>query len=160
MTYNAIELGLPILKSSELYARSPQTVSTDISHLWGCYYSHVPEIGQSIYAFKMDMNKNDRIEIVYYRDASIEARRIWTLAAIKFDDGFVMITQNAGREGDDHAKRFITDHDAYLKMVAYLRSLLIDAPIIEQEIFDIDADIEGLEQFYGNHLDGPFGRYG
>ena len=68
-----------------------------------------------------------------------------------------MIIQNAGREGDDHAKRFITDFEKYSEMVTYIKTIMpIDEIESSGDAVGIDDDIKGLTDFYSNRLDGVF----
>ena len=92
------------MKPSELYKMKPEEITKNIDCLWGCYYSHIPEI-EHLY---IDAEKNERVKIHTYKYFCFDGRRIWHLAAVKFDDKFVMIIQNAGREGDDHAAPIVT----------------------------------------------------
>jgi len=144
----------------ELYARSPEYSTNDVtSYLWGCYYNHVPEIYNN---FGDSINQT-KIKIHVYKEFDFDGRRIWRLAAVSFKDEFVMIIQNAGREGDDHAERFITNIDAYQKMVKYLKDILnvieFDMEEIKKDCVDINDNIPNLSKFYGNELDGYFERY-
>jgi len=68
-----------------------------------------------------------------------------------------MIIQNAGREGDDHRRRFVTDKEKYKEMIKYIRTLLESEEEIE-DYFDPNEDIQGLDSFYGHTLDGVFKR--
>lgn len=61
-----------------------------------------------------------------------------------------MVVQRAGREGDDHKARFVTDAAAYAEMVSYLKALLGEQVVAVAA----DQDIMGLDEFYGNKLDG------
>lgn len=144
---------------AELYKRKPESTTRDLGLLIGCYYSFIPEIDEGDFQWHGDLKENTRIEVVVYKDFDFDGRRFWRLAAVKFDNDFVMIIQNAGREGDDHTARFITNGDAYRNMVAYIHTLL---PIFTEDLNDVvpvDDNINGLTNFYGNDLDGFFERY-
>jgi len=149
------------MKPSELYQRKPEKIDNNINVLHGCYFNHVPEIELFSEPCYMEPIKNSRITIHYYKDWCYDGRRTWMLAAIKFDDKFVMIIQNAGREGDDHEARFITDKPLYDEMVSYIRTLV--RPLIEDrslgEVVDVDTDIKNLTKFYNGDLDGLFEHY-
>jgi len=147
---------------NELYKRVPEKIVLAIEpaseffgggYLEGFYYNHVPEIdGQSKY------NPSDRIKCYIYKDFDFDGRRFWRLAAIWFDDKPIMIVQNAGREGDDHSERFITNWEGYCEMVQHIMSLRIPDEFEQENLVDPDTDIEGLTSFYGNELDGYFTR--
>jgi hypothetical protein len=144
------------MKPSELYARTPERVDYEIGNLIGFYYNHVLEIENNHLPWE---DPNKRVEFRCYKYFNFDGRRFWRLAAVYFDGQPVMITQNAGREGDDHRKRFITDFPRYQNMVAYLMSLVRPEDWKNQDIVKPDDEIEGLDEFYGNKLDGHFERY-
>jgi hypothetical protein len=144
---------------NELYKRKPEKIDNDMNCLFGHYYNHIPEIEEfNCYAyFDPDKIEHPRVEIHYYKDFCFDGRRVWVLAAVKFDNEFVMVIQNAGREGDDHSARFVTDKTRYTTMVAYLRSLLPDNEEEDSTTeTPIDENIPSLTHFYGNDLDGIF----
>lgn len=144
----------------ELYARTPERIDNDINRLYGCYYNHIPEIEALQYCGNMLEDKSNRIAIHYYKDFDYDGRRVWCLAAVKFDGMFVMIIQNAGREGDDWSKRYVTDLYAYADMVRYITTLIPpDDDKSQNDFVGFDEDIEGLTRFYGGELDGYFERY-
>ena len=79
------------------------------------------------------------------------------MASVWFDGEVVMITQNAGREGDDHSKRFLLDTANYIKMVNYIQSLITpDIKNTTLEVVSLESDIPDLNKFYGDELDGFF----
>ena len=132
----------------ELYKREPESVEHYLHSLSGCYYSHVPEVDTA----KLPIDDpNGRVEIVVFKDFDFDGRRYWRLAAVRFDGDFVMIMQNAGREGDDHARRFITNKEAYGKLVGYLASLsTAEANDDDDDVVDPEKELEGLTSFYGH----------
>lgn len=145
---------------NELYKRTPERIDNDVNCLYGCYYNYIPEIEALQYGGGMIEDSANRIAIHYYKDFDYDGRRVWQLAAVKFDGKFVMIIQNAGREGDDWSKRFITDNYAYADMVRYIATLLPPGEDRSQDdIVDSDEEIKGLTCFYGGDLDGHFERY-
>lgn len=138
----------------DLYQRPPESITNEIMCLRGFYYNHIPEISEFQLPWE---DPNKRIAIHYYKNYSFDGRRYWALAGVYFDGVPVMIIQNAGREGDDHAKRFVTNADSYQKMLVYLNSL---NPLKgEVELVNVDQDIPGLDEFYGYKLDGCFDRW-
>ena len=105
------------MKPSELYEKHPESVNHDFSYLFGTYYNFLPEIGDD-WGWKLDWSKingleNPRITIKTIKYFNFDGRRFWQLATVWFDDQPIMITRNAGREGDDHATRFVTNEDGY-----------------------------------------------
>lgn len=141
---------------NELYAMTPEEISNDVGRLIGCYYNHIPEIDEYGNLYHI---KTPRIEIKYLKDWCYDGRRVWRLATVWFWDKPVMIIQNAGREGDDHHARFITDPKQYKEMIQYIIALMeIPEPELE-DVYKPDEDIEGLTEFYDQSLDGYFERY-
>lgn len=147
------------MKPQELYDREPEETTGDFNYLFGTYYNFMPEIDNFYGWIQWEKIDKLRIEIKIIKNFNFDGRRFWQLATVWFDGKPIMITRNAGREGDDHASRFVTDEDGYRKMVEYAKSLL---PVEFSEVKDVvnpNDDIEGLETFYGNTLDGYFERY-
>lgn len=148
------------MKPEELYARQPESVDKDVNRLFGFYYNHIPEIEEHEHNGYIEDGKNDRVTFNIYKDYCFDGRRTWTLAAVKFDSEFVMVIQNAGREGDDCTGRFITDKPKYDEMVAYIKTLLpAGEDVSDCDVVDKADDIPGLAVFYGNNLDGVFKPY-
>lgn len=112
------------MKIADLYARTPEKTSQDASILRGFYYSHIPELE---YALPLPVEA-PRMTIHIYKEFDFDCRRFWRLAAVFLDGQPVMVIQNAGREGDDHAARFITDRATYGELVRYLASLMHPDP--------------------------------
>src|SRR6185369_14813929 len=96
------------MKPSDLYARDAEDTWKDLSVLMGCYYKHLPELEQVW--DRLDLEKNEKVQIKVYR-------------YVDYDGRPVMIIRNAGREGDDHHSRFITDGGRYFEMLKYLSTL-------------------------------------
>lgn len=141
--------------ANELYAM-PYEVNCALCCLIGFGYNHIKESGlDTIDIVDID---TDRVEIRTIKYFDFDGRRFWMLATVWFDSKPVMVIQNAGREGDDHAKRYVTDKSALRDMCQYIRSLV---PVEEDEsdLVDADEDIPSLTEFYGNELDGHFERY-
>ncbi len=139
---------------NELYAMEPERVERDISHLTGFYYNHIPEVGESVpYG-----TTSDRIEIRFLKDWCFDGRRVWQLATVWFEGKPVMVTQNAGREGDDHSERFVTDADGLMAMCSHIKQL-IQIEGGRPTVVGADEQVAGLTEFYGNKLEGHFERY-
>lgn len=142
------------MKPSELYKREPESVGVDVSVLFGCYFNHMPEIeGSEVWRLSAEGIKSERVEIRYYKNHNYDGRRIWRLASVWLDGQPFMIIQNAGREGDDHSARFITDVERYKQAVDYVKTLLPpyfgDIP----DVVDADTDIPDLLSFYSGDLE-------
>ncbi len=144
----------------QLYALPAERVDTDLSHLFGFYYNHLPEAGDlgDIRSWIWNI-KQERASIRFIKDFCFDGRRVWQLAVVCFDGQPVMITQNGGREGYDHAVRFITDTPGVLRLAAYIRSLKPADRVEEPECVGLDEDIPHLTHFYSQSLDQPFEYY-
>lgn len=133
----------------DLYAMTPIRSVKDPSYLQGCYYNHLEEAG--------DVNNlpgppdDYLVEVQYIKNHCFDGRRTWTLATVWFKDKPVMVIQNAGREGDDHYERFITDAVLFKEMVDHIKSLKEqDEPLMG--VVDLDQDNPALTSFYGYDL--------
>lgn len=145
------------MKPIDLYEMKPTRIDKDINQLYGCYYNHVPEIDSFGFGAYINDEANTEIEIHYYKDHCFDGRRVWQLAAVSFKGTFVMIIQNAGREGDDWSERFITNKEHYDDMVKYIMTLLPPADDRSMDdVCELEEDVKGLDEFYGNKLDGYF----
>lgn len=150
---------------NELYAREPEKKDKDLDVLVGHRYNHIKEIESlSMYGVKLAPGKNDRITIKYYKDFDFDYKRFWRLASVWFDDTPIMIIQNAGRGGDDHHRRIITDPVRYGEMIGYIAKELIIYELagnkkLDGDVHQIDEDVKGIDDFYGNNLDGYFERH-
>lgn len=74
-----------------------------------------------------------------------------------------MIIQNAGREGDDSYRRIITDPINYGEMIGYIAKELIIYELegnkqLAEDVHQPDEEVIGIDDFYGNSLDGHFER--
>lgn len=143
-----------MIRAKEIYTIEPESVSNELGTLKGFYYDHIPEITENLWGVE-----TDRIEINTLKDFDFDGRRCWTLRTVWFDGEPIMILQNAGREGDDHAKRFITDLPLYKKMVVYIKSLLPTDDLSGGVVIDAEEGREDLISFYGNELFGVFEKY-
>ncbi len=146
---------------TELYSRKPERIDSDIHILVGSCYNFIPEISENDFQNRGDIKENTKIDILIYKDFDFDDRRFWRLASIKFNDEFVMIVQNAGREGDDYTGRFITNKTAYLGMIKYIQTLLpdLEKDDDEEDVVSVDDNIPSLVDFYGNQLDNFFEQY-
>jgi len=133
------------MKPSDLYKSMPEDSHHNIDILSGCYYDHIPEV--DLCNVDVDqVEKDQRVLIKVYKEHQYDSRRFWRLASVWFDNEPIMIIRNAGREGDDHADRFITNSKQYYKLVSYLS-------VSELPAYDPDKDIPNLTQFYNDSFD-------
>lgn len=139
----------------ELYEITPESTTYDINIAFEYFRgSHFPEVCDSSYYFsEQELSKNNRITIKIYKDVNLDERRIWRLMSAWLDNHPVMVMQNAGREGDDHIRRFITDIDRYNEMVEFIAISMMNLTLTSiPDVVDIDTDIEDLTEFYDMKL--------
>lgn len=144
------------MKPQELYDMKHEKNGT-LDMFIGCYFNHIFESG--IEQWDLNGIESDRVEIKIIKEFHFDSRRFWRLATVWFDGYPVMITRNSGREGDDFSDRFITDKAQFTKMCIHIHSLASKFPDEIADIVEVDVDIPGLTEFYGNRLDGYFERY-
>lgn len=142
----------------ELYDSKVYTFG-DAHILKGYDYDHVPE-AQLDWGIPSELSF-PCIEVRILKDFDFDARRFWRLATVWFEGGSVMVIQNAGREGDDHAKRFITNSDAFNKMCRYIETIVNSSEEdVLTDVYNEEDDFgDILTTFYGNELSGHFERY-
>jgi len=148
---------------SELLARPVESVEKDLSVLVGCYYNFVPEATLDMQEFLLP--EDDRVEIRVFKHFNFDHRRFWRLAAVYLDGEPVMITQNAGREGDDHAHRYVLDEERYRALVGIVASMprkpndhrVDEGDRKRTTVASMDEDLgDKLTSFYGDELDRGF----
>jgi hypothetical protein len=137
---------------------TPESSTNDVSLLVGCYYNHIEEVQEAHMLPYPALS--DRVEIRIIKQFDFDGRRFWRLATVWLDGYPVMIIQNAGREGDDHSARFITDALRFREMCAHIAALMVHhVTALSEDTVDLNQEIEQLTSFYGNELNGPFERY-
>jgi hypothetical protein len=119
------------MKPNDLYAMTPESVERGIDSLAGCYYNHLDGSGLDQFALGQITGDTSRVQIRTLKYWCFDGRRIWSLATVWFDEKPVMVIQNAGREGDDHSRRFITDFPRFCEMCAFLQSLV---PVADRDV--------------------------
>jgi hypothetical protein len=127
----------------------------------GCYYNHMPEVSSDQLERQFD-SAALCLKLKVHQFFDFDGRRYWCLSSLWHLGTPFMIMQNAGREGDDHAKRYITDIKTYNRAHNYVNNRRIYVEVAESES-DIVNPTEPLGNklttFYGNTLGGYFERY-
>lgn len=139
------------MKPIELYKRKPESECYDLNYLRGNYYNHIPEVENTYFSDEVE-KKNKRVKIKIIKDVRFDSRRFWRLATVWFDDEPVMIIQNAGREGDDHSARFVTNHKRYVKMISFIKTLHPENYNVD-DMVDENQDLPELTNFYSTNLE-------
>lgn len=140
---------------NELYAMKHESIGT-LNMLNESMHSHISESDINYIPYDTLAPK---VEIRIIKYFEFDYRRFWRLATVWYEDKPVMIIRNAGREGDDHSSRIITDKAAYVDMIRYIRSLLAIEFQSEDSYKDPNEDIVNLDSFYGNSLSSTFVRH-
>lgn len=144
------------MNAKEIYALPSESETQDLNCLKGCYYNHVPELGDDWWV----ENGNNKVVIKTIKEFYFDYRRFWALRTVWFDEVPVMVIQNAGREGDDHDARYITNENAYREMIVYIKTLIPVEQIEElPDLLGENIDLSSLTNFYGNELNGYFERH-
>ena len=144
------------MKINDLYELKPESVLKTPEILVGARYNHVKEANIEDCEFNRDMEESQVMEIRLLKDWDFDTRRIWRLATVWMHDKPVMVIQNAGREGDDHAKRFITDINLFKELCVHVREFYTLEPRSYKDIYNPNDEVEGLTEFYNNSLDDDF----
>lgn len=137
------------MNAKQIYELNVLRENKELYEIMGFYYNHIPEVD----FYGVDLSLNTKVVVKEHGYHNFDGRRFWRLASVWYNDKPVMIIQNAGREGDDHAKRFVTDGKLYSDMVYYLFSLEKKPDVKVNDIIADDIDIPELTCFYGHSLD-------
>jgi len=132
---------------NQIYALPGEQVKEPLEALGGCYFNHFSEVDNVQY-----LTGNTRVSVTLVKDHCYDGRRIWRLGYVSLDGKPFMVIQNAGREGDDHDARFISDKALFWECVAYLRSLA-NSDDDDVTWYSPDEDIPSLTRFYSDTLE-------
>lgn len=102
--------------------------------------------------------EENRFVIKSLIDERYNGGRYSHMRTIWFDGKPVLIFQEAGRSGQDHFKRWVTDKETYVEVLAYLVEMLTVRPdtFEDRDYVDPESEVypEELLHFYGNsHLE-------
>jgi len=139
----------------DIYALPVESVDCEKDSLVGYYYDHVPEVAHDGWQYMaVDLSKTG-IEVRVHCHSNYDSRRFWRLASVWLDGNPVMVIQNAGREGDDHHKRFVTDKDLLFALAARIRMAIAAVPMKYEvdEMVGLNDWITGLDSFYAHSYD-------
>lgn len=132
----------------ELYAQEPERWIEDVS------YSRFFEeaIQEDLHGIDYCADLQDpesRIKLAIHKDHDFDGRRCWSLWVCHYQDEPILIIQRAGREGDDHVDRFITNERRYKEMIQYIMFHVAKKQI--DDVFSVDDDVV-IDNFYGYSL--------
>lgn len=144
---------------ADLYSRTPQYETHELSAIHNYCYSHIPEINTYVGVMDEIYDHDEKVQIKVLKEFDFDHRTFWRLATVWFEGNPVMIIRNAGREGDDHKSRFVTDPDQYKLMVKYINTLIPPDFNKIEGVVDATQEIDKLDDFYDNSLNGYFERH-
>lgn len=117
----------------------------------------------SVSTFSLYNSPPERVEIRLVRDHNFDSKCVWVLGTVWFDSLPVMVFQRAGRYGESHRERFITDTPRFVEMCKYLTAFLYDLKITEKALkltsINQDEPRSDLDNFDSYSLDGHFDYY-
>jgi hypothetical protein len=125
-----------------------------------------------LYTSQYDLYKSapedPHFEIRIIEHHHTDTRRYWRTATVWLNSKPVMVVQNAGRDGDDWIRHWVTDQPLYFELCQYVRSevLRLIAPKIRDELrdpqllIDPNTQIKELDEYYGRRFgDTCYGRH-
>ena len=153
---------------NELYAKEPVEIIKDYRELVLSERSHGHlnifesiDFDFKIYAYEFNRlppAENDRTEVRILERYNQDTRRYWRWATVWFDNKPIMIALNAGREGDDSIKTYVTNHEGYIALAMYVREqcLKLCPALIEDDILTKlvhpEMSNDSYTTFYGETL--------
>lgn len=141
--------------ANELYEMTPVSSCNHIGELCGFYYDHLPEVHNLEEVDRYSVS-SDRISVKTIKDICYDGERVWQLRSVWFDGTPFMVVQNAGRGGDDHSERFITNTEVFEKFIGIVNTLvmeLLDKPQFKPcKAIDPCVKLKELTHFYSDYL--------
>jgi hypothetical protein len=138
-----------MLQIKTLYSLPATSVVLSEDLLRSDWFYEVPSLSRGLNDSVLEQLKSDaRFEVrcILYRRH--DDRRYISMYSFWFDGKPVMLTQNAGREGDDFKRRLITDAALFKDLCGYLHSRLdFDIEVAESDLVDPETHIFEEEAF-------------
>lgn len=121
------------------------------------WFLEIPDVNNRISDVLEELEKEGRLKVKCLVDVYIDYRRYAAMHTVWFDELPVFVVQNAGREGNDHFNRWVTDLPRYVQLLNYLQSKIplegySEAVDPEKEVFP-----EEIFYFYGTDFSGQLG---
>jgi len=140
------------MKAKDFYELKPKEIIMDLTgYLIGGYFNHLAKSLEHVDEYNIDFSKNTRIKVKILAQKWHDERRFWRVATVWFDDFPFMIIKNAGREGDDHSGRVITNEEVYQEAIQYIRSKLW-RPHVVGDTINLEFELPEFVEFYGMDL--------
>lgn len=148
---------------NELFRQEPKSVQVGVSLLFGCYYNHVPEIQDPgfVSQFIYDEDFASKVTCHIFYENIWDHRRRQIMFGVKFQDQWIMLCRNAGRELDDYSDRQIVNVEYYKLMVYYIKNekarkesvVLVDGQGVDPATTEVEF------KYYGFDVREPY-KYG
>jgi len=139
------------MTARQLYATPAKQTTHELEILAGHLYNHLPEAGDpASWAFLI----STEVEIRTLGYRNFDGSRIWHLATVWFQGKPVMVIQNAGRDGDDHVRRYVTDTRGLRMLAGHVKALAF-LEVLENDdmrVIEEDEEASELSHFYGEDL--------
>lgn len=122
------------------------------------WFPEVPDLEQALSSELLELlEKEGRFTVERVAEEHHDHRRYAQLHTLCFDGAPIALVQNAGREGDDHRRRLITDAHRFIELCHYLQTHAVDRERYARIYADtVDADTpmyeEEVSAFYGTDL--------
>jgi len=144
----------------ELLEQEPKRIDLGIEGICNHGFSHIPEINdEEIVLFYHTDGFAPDIKVQVFYENLWDHRRFQRLSGVKFQDQWVMLCYNAGREGSDYSNREVFNKDAYKNMVIYLKKEIANKVFIEvTDVVDIEHEV-GFVFYHKNDVSKPYFRY-
>lgn len=133
------------MKPNDIYCLTPLRISRDLNDIGEI---HIPEASVG---YLRDSAISARVEIRHLVDEMYDSSRGAWMDSIWFEGKPVMITQTAGRGGNDFNKRVITNESLFWKLIQHIRTFAeLDQNYLE--VVDTHEDDPDLDYLYDEPL--------
>jgi len=138
-----------MLQIKMLYSLPTSSVGLSEELLRSDWFYELPSLSRGLNDSVLEQLKNEArfdVRCILYRRH--DDRRYISMYSFWFDGKPVMLTQNAGREGDDFKRRLVTDAALFKDLCHYLHSrLAFDIEVAESDLVDPEKHIFEEEAF-------------
>ncbi len=147
-----------VLTIRQLLMRPPlEIIQGEVpGYFCGPSYNHMPEFIDDVTRFDYDM-RVPHLETWIMFKWHMDVRRFWRSALHRYLGTPFMLSQNGGREGDDHEGRQVINDHVYLSAGRAIRAASGQRIRMEDKPppLSLDTPRPELTQFYGKDLMNP-----
>lgn len=134
---------------AELLSRTPVSTETNLYDFLSSNLLH--EVNGMSFAWGVE-SPRVRVDILFFHD--FDCNRIWELAVVRLDGEPVMLTQRAGRSGQDHQERYVVSKE---RLVALIQHVITLGDCFKDVVeVDVNEERGDLATFYNHTLEGEF----